>query len=315
MNSRYFAYDNQQTIVRKGMRFGVLNETTDLIIPPVYDYVRKVYSSYFMFQNGRWSIYANGKISETSFDAISNRHYPKGFVVFNENKISLLDIDLNTIVPYSTYDEAMDMDWPNLLEWKTAQLMSLEDADSLYVISKEDSLYMNFQIWRMLDEGSTKNLFSTLRTYKKKRNKPKYQVLFEDYKHIEKTIHTRLLYHDNKYYSQKLTIPKTYWTGSYSYKGVGKEYVTQRVEDGKIFECSLRDLIVPGTEGKLDTLMMEELNRLQVYGDRCVDLMDEIGELKSRFSLGQFGVEFHEVGRYVDSIIIPYYLLEGVLEF
>jgi len=89
------------TILRKSEKFGLLNESFELVVPIEYDWIHRAEGIYFLRKNDVWNVYSkdHGFMTQ-SFDEIALYKFREGVLVFKEDSIAYVDFMGGFIIPF-----------------------------------------------------------------------------------------------------------------------------------------------------------------------------------------------------------------------
>ena len=103
--------------------------------------------------------------------------------------------------------------------------------------------------------------------------------------------------------TKKTKRTRTYWNQDIRWSYTNVVFRTYKIEDKKLIEVNLNDILISNKEEQLDQLMIKKLNDMQAFGFVCIDLQAELEGLKKNFQLKEFEISFKDPkGKYVISI-------------
>jgi hypothetical protein len=311
-NRKFSVPRNEMTIVASGIKFGVVDSDWKMIVPIEYDYIVKFTKGHRIYDEGKWMIHNGDTISE-KYDFVSTHLFPNGYVVFNGDKMSILNNDLETVLPFSTREEVLSIDLMTTLGIETSFANAYFGIPAHVERNEAELMYINHMIYRLVYESSTKGMFYEDRIASKKLDLDE-GVLYNRYGHLLQNVKTSVVYQDSTYLSEIVKRSFGRQFCAIGPHGLVVNYQTLTIEEGDVKVSALRDFILPGKEEALDSLIIKKLNETQAFGSQCIDLIGEVGELKLRYSLDPLGIRLHQVSGVVSTILLPFYELEGIIE-
>jgi hypothetical protein len=313
---RLDAKDLDVKTIMSGSKTGIISKDFKIIVPPEYNYVQQLDTTYFLYNDKKWGIQCGAINANDQFDCISNEHFKNGFVVFRNDNIAVLNHRLEFILPFTSKEDL-------IANHNLGALLGLNNfevgAKSGVQISKEPSkneiALVNKNIWSYCRIESTDGLFARRFEFSEEQ-KRKAHGMYHGFEHDQSDIHSYTSYFDGIYASEYIRL-KTWSKSPYNdmFKLLSTDYYcTYKIEDGKITRLGLIDLLINGGEEKLDSLIIKELNKHQVFGVNCVDLPEKIERIKDNFQLSRLGLKFNKVSANHSTITIPYEDLDGILK-
>lgn len=292
-------------------KLGVMSSDFEMILPAEYDYISKVRESWFLRGNNNWYItsFPFTTISK-SYTDVSTHSFPKGQLVYANGKIGVIDRNFKEVVPFSSEQELLqDYDLAAILfPEKNIQI------DRFPIVSKDNAELARMINNRIILETSvlltTKNDVMPLAL--------QHAADPKNIRHLnekERKTYETPSFFSKSYYSCSIYKSSKIW-GIRDYdRKESTNYYNYEWRNGKLARIDLIDLFkVSHFEAHLDSLIIDYVNRKQLYGISCVNLEEMLTMAKENFVLKPEGIAFFAMDRNRDIVLIPYRELEVFLK-
>lgn len=305
------SYLGRSNLVAINGRIGVMTDQFKMILPPEYDYISDKNGRWFLRENKKWHI-STGQFKAISkgYSVISTQIYPQGQLVFEGELIGVVDHNFQERIPLSTEEELLQ-------KYDLAALLYPIDrhfGQEFPIISEDNAELARTTNNRIILEASrfltTNNdmMPLALQHNVKPENvrRLKYQELVRN--------ETPYFFSKSYYSCGIYTSSKRFGDPNYKRKVTGRNY-NYEWKNGELVEFQLGDLFIDYTYlPHLDSLIVAYLNKSQLYGISCVDLVETIAMAKENFVLKPEGILFFATAGNNDTLLIPYHEFDKFLK-
>jgi hypothetical protein len=314
----FYFYGQTVEIVRDNSKLGLIDADFNLLTAIEYNSIVEFEGIYFLKKNGYWSAFKNGRLVELKCNVISSETYSRGRMVFMNDQIGILGKDLDWILPLTKIDTAKHKE-------NIASLLGVKPYD----VSKGqyNTAYINdtSTIARKINNDILIELGKIRST--------QYMFLektgaFYGIKSIVSERIPELRYLDvkvNYFSSDYLSVQRKHysmtWEGFvhqnfvFDYGNKKNEYSNYRIHNGTYSKIELGDLFLPGSNysERIDAILTSIINKKQLYGPVCVNLVRILQDYKLNFYLDKKGIYFCQPNSDYNQILIEYNQLSDIL--
>lgn len=291
------------SIVRKSEKYGLVNDSLELVVPIEFDFIHREGADYFMLKNGHWKTFSKAQgLMRQTFGEIALPRLREGFLVFKEDSVAYVDFSGAFILPYvdsKTFISKHKVS--DLIDLPPYVSNSRYNGWGIITSEKPSPLY---------DRISMENVLNFLR----EKTSNNETLLFQD--RILKKFHSEPSVSNTNFndVSTRLTfgnilVTQNYYSCTKHYTSVRNSdsttesselrkeiisYLNYRVEGDSLVLLQLEDLFekAPSFERRFQELLILTINQQQALPEACADLYTVVDEMMERFLLTKTGIYF-----------------------
>jgi len=313
----FYFNDKTSEVVHSNYKMGLIDSALKLLVPIEFTSIIALDQSHFLKKNGAWWAFQKGELKELKCNIISADTYPKGRLVFTYNQVGVLGKDLEWTLPLTDIEIVkQQVNLSELLGVKSYDAIKGKMNNSF--IKDTSDIARRINNIHLIELGK---LHSTQFNFLEKTS-----VIYGSKPHVLERIpelrqlDLNVVYFSNAFFSVIRKSSYMSWDRfvlnnySINWEAHKRECASYKIQDTSFVKIELADLFLPGADyiQNIDDKLTRIINKKQLYGTNCVNLVQILKDYKLNFFLHPKGIYFCQPNTENNQILIEYKELVGL---